>query len=306
MTYLTKAEAQNPQIVKQLAQQILPDENIQEVKPLLGLVSHNYQINNHWIFKVASPITMPDKWEKQSNIAPLLQKKLGCHVPQIQYTQIPLSDKKSIPVCYYEQISGDCITGSQLVKQPQVYKERYFERLAELVYRLHNIPIRNFPISLQTRQKMAPELLGNTTPFQKKLLNTISTPILQTYLGHFPNQVLCHTDLHSENVCLNQQGDIVGLLDFDNLCLAPRFMEFTPYLYHSNDLKSWIQKYNRLSPQKITLQDQYFHKLLLAGYCAWATLGVLFNFYKPNEKDRRQNLSRIIQKTKRMNINDVF
>ena len=56
--------------------------------------------------------------------------------------------------------------------------------------------------------------------------------------------VLCHNDLHGSNLIVDEEGTLKGIVDFDELILAPRYVEFGKMHHFSSDfVKDVIEAY---------------------------------------------------------------
>ena len=80
--YLTQEQANNKDLIRYLAEQAIP-ENIQSIVRLKGgNTSSTYEINDHLIFKIPEFRTPLEKWNEQSQCAPIIQKYLPVQIPQ--------------------------------------------------------------------------------------------------------------------------------------------------------------------------------------------------------------------------------
>ena len=149
--YLTQEQANDKDLIRYLAEQAI-SENIQTIYPLKsGVSSNSYEINHHLIFKLPNFRTPLEKWNEQSQCAPVLQKYLDLQIPQPQLKTVFLSssDQFSLLASVHEKIPGHVISCSRdFFEKDASFKQRYFEQLATFVHQLHSIDSHILPIEM--------------------------------------------------------------------------------------------------------------------------------------------------------------
>lgn len=252
--YLTSKQANDKSIVKFLAEQAL-DEQVHTISKLDGGVSSNtYEINNHLIFKLPSVRTPLEKWDEQSQCAPVLQKHFSVQIPHPKINNVFLSSSSQIPILAlsYEKVLGQPILDDkEFFKKDKSFKRCYFEQLGQFAHQLHLVNPKELPVSIPTAQdflqNMFSRKIGGISEKQRKIfLKIIYSPRFALNLNT-EKTVLCHCDLRPANVCLDKKGKIVGILDFDSLNMGKTYMEFRPKLYgpynKEADTKQFFQTY---------------------------------------------------------------
>ena len=104
----------------------------------------------------------------------------------------------------------------------------------------------------------------------QRILKSLDSPDISD-----EREVLRHTDLHSENLCIDR-GNITGILDFELMSRGSGALEFQPTFYQSSDLALWIDIYqsqsgHRLDKKKIMVTKRISDLI----YRTWSLLGLL-------------------------------
>lgn len=94
---------------------------------------------------------------------------------------------------------------------------------------------------------------------------------LDDYKVEAPNveKALCHNDLSGSNLIINPENDnvLVGIIDFGNATVMPKFLDFLPLYKISRQLAvDTLAEYNKLSVSKIDQRQADFSALCYIGY----------------------------------------
>lgn len=281
--YLTKKQANDKNLIRYLAEQVLP-EKIQTISRLEGgVTSNSYEINHHLIFKLPGPRTPLERWEEQSQCAPVLQRHFFVQIPQPTLKNVFLSSSNPIPLLAstYEKITGYTIAHSKdFFKRDSFFKQKYFEQLAEFTHQLHTINPKGLPIQVPTieefLEKRFSQKIGGMTEKQKKLFESIIHSSRFKDNSDPQKIVLCHCDLRPANICLDKKNNIVGVLDFDSLNRGKSFMEFRPNLYgfynNEADTKQFCHTYYQQTGSKDPIESFKNMRRMLTSLCALCVL----------------------------------
>jgi len=247
--YLTQEQANDKDLIVRLASQAM-QRPVKTVQALNGQISYNYEINHDTIFKLPSHRTNEEYWIDQSQYMPQLQKKLTYQIPVPIAHEIKLPQGK-VTACFYPKIQGHTFSKSSFYQKPFSQKVTFFEELSDAVYQLHNIQPDSLPVKFKTYLDRIALFLFKDSPNKQKEFKTRVQYFFQEKGVPLQHNILCHTDLHSGNVVLDSKNHIVGLLDWDSLCLGASFMEFHPLLYRSDDLNLFRQIYQKCTNQNV-------------------------------------------------------
>ena len=237
---LTEDLAKNKTLIYYLLKQIV-SEPISKVVPIEGAkTSYAYEVNNHLIVKFPSYRTLVSNWEIQSEDAPVLQKSFSFRIPQPILKEVYLSpaSPQGMLASFYEKIAGRIIPNEAFANQPVEFKKCFFDQLADAAIQIHSINPKDLPVpppkSEEVIRRMLP-IRPNNCVFNHLFNTLLFFPVLG--FDHVPQEqrILCHSDLHSANVCLDEKGNLVGILDFDTLNQGADFVEFRPFLYKKKE-----------------------------------------------------------------------
>ncbi len=258
---LTPQQAQDKNLITELAGQIL-HRPIIDVKQKGGCVSHNYEVNHQWIIKFPAKGTNIQDWEKQSIYTPKLQERLSYQIPVLTVGTVHLSknEEDSLRACFYKKIEGEVIPREDFHQKSLSSKSQFFENLTVAMEELHLIHPAELPVPLPSKMDYLTRFLFQNSKTKRHLTKKILEYGLQLANVPMQNNILCHSDLHCENICINDKNHICGILDFDSLTTGDDWMEFSPHLYRQKDLALWREIYNKkakhpLSPQAVKFME---------------------------------------------------
>ncbi len=287
--YLNQKQSQDKKLIRYLAEQVI-FEPISHIRHLSnGLTSHNYEINKHIIFKVPGQTTPSEQWYNQSLCASILQKHLSCQIPQPCIKSIFLNSvsNTTLLALFYEKIAGHTIKYSKTFNRQDIAtKIRIFEQLSDIAHQLHSISPETLPVELPTTKtcllNLFSQILNGLTPKQEKFFHQLVHSPWVGFKKDLKFNSLCHCDLRSANICLDDNKKITGILDFDTLSLGQPFFEFRPFLYgshdHEADTKLFYQIYSQRTGYQTEPENLKKMRRLFWGLC---TLGVLFKANNP-------------------------
>ena len=247
--YLTQEQANDKDLITELSQRAL-QKTVKSIQALNGKISYNYELNGDTVFKLPSHRTTPTSWVQQSHYMPCLQEKISYQIPipNIHQFQLPQGE---IIGCFYPKIQGHTFSKSSFHQRSMAQKVAFFEELSEASYQLHTVSPESLPTKFQPFLTHIAQFLFKNSPQKQEEFKTNITHIFQSEGIPLSYSALCHTDLHPENVILDSKNHLVGLLDWDSLCLGSPFMEFHPPLYELNDLNLFQQVYQRTAKTPI-------------------------------------------------------
>lgn len=257
--YLTEEQAKNKELVCYLLAQII-SEKVSKLKQITnGKNAYTYDVNDHMIVKFPMKRTPISTWLIQNKNAPFLQKILSFRIPKPKLKNVFLnsSSKKGLLSLSYEKIPGQIISRQDFTSKPIKFKQRFFEQLSDAAMQIHAIDPNRLPVIPEKTEEVARRLFpirADNLFFNKIFSSLVHFPLIG--FKEAPKRILCHVDLHSGNVCLDEKGKLVGLLDFDNLSQGDYFAEFCPNLYvDRNDVKMFREIYEKRSGKEISKED---------------------------------------------------
>lgn len=192
-----------------------------------GVNSIAILINNEYIFRFPLQNSATCDYLVEKHILDKIQPFIKTtKVPQIQIYQ----DTDDVFTCHKIIYGNDY---SKMKKPNLQFKKKLSKQLAKFLYELHSININNFK-NIETKQfdvyyydiinkhKILKELL------QDDFVNDLDARV--DYLLKYNNfnmedNVLCHNDLHEENIIVNKNG-LAGIIDFTELCIKKRENDF--------------------------------------------------------------------------------
>lgn len=257
----------------ELINKLLPNFNINTCKVLnCGVNSLAILINNEYIFRFPlQPLILLDYIKEQEILNKIRPFIKTTKIPELKIYQT----NEDAFTCH------KCIYGDNYlkIKKPNLqFKKKLSKQIAQFLYELHSININNFQ-NIETQQfdvyyydiidknKILKELLQND--FIDDL--DLSIDYLLKY-NHFEkeNNVLCHNDLHEENIIVNKNG-LAGIIDFTELCIKKRENDFgNLFVYDFNLGLMIIKEYELLINQKLDLEYIYnLQKIKCYGLFLW-------------------------------------
>ena len=250
--YLTQEQANDKDLIREFAGQIIRGK-VHDICALKGQISYNYEINHKWIFKLPSFRTNPDLWVAQSQYMPKLQQQLKYQIPVPKIQTFGFPQGKVIGCCY-PKIQGKTFPKSTFSMRPLAQKIAFFEELSQAMEQLHTVSPDSLGYSFNDAIEQMSKFLFKDMPNKEKLFTQKIKKNFREYGICLKNNLLCHTDLHSNNVVLDSQNHIIGLLDFDSLSLGDSFMEFRPNLYEIKDLNLFRHIYQQKTTHPIDIK----------------------------------------------------
>ncbi len=249
--FLSETEANNKELITELGSQIL-EAPVFSVSQLGGLVSYNYELNHKFILKLPAKGSQISKWIEQSQYTPALQKQLKFQipVPKVKTCRIPNQTTRKMMGTCYEKIEGDIIPRAEFHAKSKAQKIDFFEKLSDVMSQLHQVNPTSIPMTFQPKIEYWAQFIFPNSRLKRQLFQKSIHGLFKMSGLEIKNHILCHSDLHSENVCMNQ-NQIQGVIDLDTMSLGDYWMEFTPHLYHRDELKMWNQIYQERSGNTI-------------------------------------------------------
>ena len=264
--FLTPKQANDKDFITELAGQII-QRPVFSVKESGGQIAYNYEINNKWILKLPSHRTDTDHWIEQSQYMPKLQDRLKYQIPIPEISKIQLN-KGNLIGCFYPKIKGQTFSKVTFHQRTMQQKIRFFEQLSDAMTQIHQIGVDSLGYSFPDFLQQTAMFLFKNEPEKQMLFSEKVKSYLAQHKIYPQNNLLCHTDLHSNNVVLDDKQRLVGLLDFDTFSRADIYAEFRPGLYQSQDLNLFRQIYQEqtkttISPKVVQCMHQLYRDALL-------------------------------------------
>ena len=291
--FLTSDQSNDRDLVSELASQALATP-ITHLEKLGGMISYNYEVNHHYIFKLPSYRTNPDDWLRQGAYMTLLQDHLSFQIPlphsKMVHFQKGDTDFLSLS---YQKIEGNCIDPNCVFPQKDFkFKVKFFEQLSDAAAQIHSVPLSKIPLNFPTKEDISETyffqsfLQKEGTPTERNLFKKIiHDPSLGLGKNAQKTSILVHADLHPGNVILDDQEKLIGLLDFDSSGRGDRFWEFRPNLYiQRQDTDLFQEIYSKRTGHHIRSKDvngiyQFYDSM------EWfKALAQLYDSTKPQEK----------------------
>ncbi|MBQ7413781.1 MAG: aminoglycoside phosphotransferase family protein [Alphaproteobacteria bacterium] len=280
---LTLQQSFDKSLICRLAEQVV-SEPVTSIKRLKGGAAYNYEVNRHIIFKLPRLQNTSREWQLSAKCAPVIQRYLPVKIPQMILSQVSVpQEREPLFCCFYEKIAGHPISRNHFSQLSTAQKINFFEQLSAVACLLHMIPIYLLPIRV-------PSHAERRCPFNAGLLQSTKKMVSQRILKSLDSpdisdekEVLCHTDLHSENLCIDR-GNITGILDFELMSRGSSALEFQPTFYQSSDLALWIDIYQSQSGCRLNKEKIMFTKRISdLVYRTWS----LFDPLNRPKRERR-------------------
>ena len=210
---------------------------------------------------------------------------------------VSLPNKTTLLSSSYPKIEGEKqLDGMTFSTQNKPYKIHFFEQLSDAAAQIHSVPLAELPFQLPTKidffeKEMFKGKTGDNYLPKKLFRKLIHNSFLGLGKRALRTSLLVHTDLHSLNVLLNDQGKLVAVLDFDNIIRGDRFLEFRPGLYEDPlDNRLFQRVYQERTGIKIDMGDIYQQEI------AQISLQWFYNLYQSYRyltvSDRNEKMKR--------------
>lgn len=263
------------------ASELLPDLKIVSCKLLnTGANSEAFLINNEFIFR------FPLKKEAREDY--IFEKKIldvvNSHIKSTKTPKIEIFSNDKIFFSKHKIIEGIDFYKSKL---DSFSKENVAKQVAKFYFELHSINIEEVDFLKKRRfnlenYDMADEsgklrdILGNDfdDDFKEKM------SFLYEIHNNFDasENVLCHRDLHEENIIINDNS-LSGIIDFGNSLIANRNIDFATILEYDVEFGLLVLKeYEKLSNIKLNLKYIFYLQKVICYN------NLLYFFETSNEK----------------------
>ena len=205
---------------------------------------------------------------------PKLQEQLKYQIPVPKVQSFGLPQGKVIGCCY-PKIQGKIFPKSNFNQLSLSQKSAFFEELVQAIEQLHAVSPDSLGYSFNDSIEQLSKFLFKDMPDKEKLFTQRIKKSFHERGVHLKNNLLCHTDLHSNNVVLDSKNHIVGLLDFDSLSLGDSFTEFRPNLYESKDLNLLRHIYQQKTSHPIDVKATKCMEELYEQAFLFYSLGII-------------------------------
>lgn len=260
--FLDVMEAINGDYMKQVIQSLLKRSKPVETKYYTSGSAYVYSINNTEFIKFPKDEQTQKDLEKEVSVTQFLKGKLSVPVPEmtIQTQEIQKPDGKVEELTYaiMPKIEGETLWNAIVcgdLNPKEIVKIN--DQVADILIELHSVPIENVPLcGISTHHTIIERLLesrvdfnGHPLSFRTQILNHVSHRVF----GNEVAPVFCHNDLHEGNIMIcPKTKKVVGILDFGEVMVAPREMEFM-FLNEINNCAPGILKaYQKKTNEQIT------------------------------------------------------
>ena len=267
--HLTQKQAWNKQLIRYLAEQVV-HEPITSLEKLPGCGCHNYEVNHDRIIKLPITSTIWESWFRQAIVLPIVQSHVSVQIPRIKIETLEMPEKTSLIGISYRKIPGTFVPRTVFESYHRARKIRILEQVSDFLTNLHTIDCNQIKVHV-------PDYNDRNCPFwqgmdlKRKKLHTFILKRLNTKVPPGSKNVLCHTDLHSENLCL--QGDkLTGVLDFDFLIRANPATDFRPHLYAPKDMALLLEIHRHRSPDILDYEKIHRMRYFLSGFLTLAAV----------------------------------
>jgi aminoglycoside 2''-phosphotransferase len=209
---------------------VFPELGAREVRPIgTGWAADTYDVDGEWVVQFARNEEVAEKLRRQIDTLPELAAELSALVPE------PVHADRDLPAIAYRRLEG-----SPLDEAPDGL---WPERLGRFLYDLHLMPPEYVGLrgaSVSAVREMAREELSwmrsDVVPLLRPDEATICEARFDTYLADDElwrfAPCLIHNDIGPEHVLVSRQGDLVGVLDWEELDVGDPVTDFA-WLLHA-------------------------------------------------------------------------
>ena len=202
------------------------------------------------------------------------------------------------PFAYHNEIEGTLLTKDVYDNLSESKKDIFAKDIAYFLHKLHSIPIEKLKdVPPQENPKsLSNDFLKNQFDYAlaKNLLNKygINLDAFKTDISE--DKVLCHNDLHGENLTVYSQDSsnspndhvLKGVFDFGNADISNRSFDFIKLININRGLgRNIINQYNEISPHKVSQKEADYQ------YLCWQAQNLIIydTALKNINKDKQNN-----------------
>lgn len=241
--------------------ELLPNLKINSYELInTGANSEAFLVNNEFIFRfpLKKEVYEDYKLEKQ------VLDEISLHIKSTKVPKIEIFAKDKIFFSKHKLIEGTDFYKSKL---NTTTKEKIARQVAKFYFELHSINEDKFDFLKNRKFNLENYDISNKNYELNKILdNNFNDNIIEKmdflYKIHnnFNSQdnVLCHRDLHEENIIINNSS-LSGIIDFGNSLIANRNIDFATILEY--DVKFGllvIKEYEKLANKKLNFKYIFY------------------------------------------------
>ncbi len=212
----------------------------------------------------------------------LVEQKREADISQIIQNNIFPKFKDKIPsivftgqCSYHKQIKGNLL--NKVFHTLTINEKKCLAKdIAELLFAIHSIPTDKFDtINKEYNKTCRNENKTISADFDYEIAKrhildcSNNTLNLDNFKTDIPtnNLVLCHNDLHTENIIVNENNKLSGFIDFGEAGINPSITDFFHlYRIEGKFSRNIINEYNKISNNSISLSAADYQFLSNTGY----------------------------------------
>ncbi|HEX6844435.1 MAG TPA: phosphotransferase [Actinomycetota bacterium] len=212
-----------------LVERLFPDLEVRTFAPLGdGWTSFTYEVNGEWIVQLPRDDRAAERLRMQATLLPELAREVSALVP------VPESARDGPPALRYRRLDGHPADASLDGYWP--------ERLGRFLYDLHSVPpefvgLRAVPVATLREGERAEwaairaAIAGAVAGEDLAVLDDLVVRLLDDDANWTFAPVLAHNDLGPEHVLVDDRGDLVGVLDWEEAGLGDPVGDFAWWLH---------------------------------------------------------------------------
>jgi aminoglycoside phosphotransferase (APT) family kinase protein len=208
---------------------VFPQLEARVVRPIgTGWTADTYDVDGVWVVQFARDAAAAERLRAQIDTLPELAAELSALVPE------PVYADRDVPAIAYRRLEG-----LPLDEAPDGY---WPERLGRLLYDLHLMPPEYVGLRAASAAQVREQMREELTRMRADVLPLLEAEASSSIAKRFDRFVdddelwrfapcLTHGDIGPEHVLVSAEGDLVGVLDWEDLAVGDPVADFA-WLLH--------------------------------------------------------------------------